>query len=68
VANDAEHAVPHHCGEHLVPEPLNQERVLADEERREVFDRGLDDARPAGGLADAVDAFVRHDLHEAPVP
>ncbi len=42
-------------------------RVLADEDRLHVLDRRLDDARPAGAFADAIDALVGHHLDEQPV-
>src|SRR5262249_13314819 len=57
-ADDAGHAVAHDGAEHLLPEPLDVARILADEEGREILDRALDDARPAAALADAGDALI----------
>ena len=47
--------------------PLDMGRVLADEDRLEVLDRGLDHARPARTFADTGDAVVGVDLDEQPV-
>jgi hypothetical protein len=42
-------------------------RVLADEERREIVDCGLDDTRPSGAFADTCYAFVRVDFQKQPI-
>src|SRR5690606_33592464 len=65
-ADRAEQAVAHGGGVHLGPEAVDMSGVLADEDVGEVVDGRLDDARPAGALADALDAFVGQDLDEEP--
>src|SRR5581483_6937464 len=65
--DDARHAVAHHAQQHLLPEKLDARWILAEEDRPEILDRRLDDARPAAGLAQAGDAFIGLDLHEEPV-
>lgn len=58
---------------HLLPQPLNVERILADEDRREpvpacggtgCVEAGFADVRLAGHLADARDAGVGVDQHD----
>ena len=66
-ADHARHAVALRGGEQLLPDPLDQERVLTDDQRLQVLDRGLHDPRPAPALADAVQPGVGMDLHEQPV-
>ena len=39
--------MPWPCGVQLLPDPLDQERILADDQRLQVLDRGLHDPRPA---------------------
>ena len=66
-ADHAGHAVALRGGVQLLPDPLDQERILADDQRRQVLDRGLHDPRPSPALADAVEPRVGVHLHEQPV-
>ena len=66
-ADHAGHAVALRGGVQLLPDPLDQERVLAHDQQLQVLDRGLHDPRPAPALADTVEPGVGMDLHEQPV-
>jgi hypothetical protein len=67
-ADDPGHAVAHHRAEHLLPEPLDMGRVLADEKRAQILHGAFHHARPAAALADPGDAGIGVDLEEEPVP
>ena len=66
-ADDAGHAVAHDGHLHFAPQFLDMEGVFADHKGSHIVNGGFDDARPAGGFADAVDALVCFDFGEEPV-
>ena len=66
-ADHAGHAVAHHGDKELLPELFDLERVLADEQGRQVAHRGFDDPRPAAAFAHPVNAFVGMDFDKEPI-
>ena len=66
-ADDTGHAVTHDRAQHLMPDALDGEGILADNDGGQIFDSRLDHSRPATGLANPVDAAIRLYPHEEPV-